>query len=154
MGFSPRKKARSEVPHIKAWPELDGAPRLQGFAGYKAGMTHAMIVDYRKTSTTANKLVRIPVTVVEVPPMMIFAVRFYENTPYGFKMLTEILTDELDPRLASRFPLPKKMSPVEHTFCYTEIASIVFGKFREALLRIDGVFQANRLPIFTSKDHP
>ena len=61
MGFSPRKKARSEVPHIKAWPELDGAPRLQGFAGYKAGMTHAMIVDYRKTSTTANKLVRIPV---------------------------------------------------------------------------------------------
>lgn len=116
MGYSPRKKARSEVPHIKAWPELEGAPRLQGFAGYKAGMTHAMIVDYRKTSTTANKLVRIPVTVVEVPPMMIFAVRFYENTPYGHKMLTEILADELDPRLANRFPLPKKKTPAEQTW--------------------------------------
>ncbi len=113
MGFSPRKRARSEVPHIKAWPELDGAPRLQGFAGYKAGMTHAMIVDYRKTSTTANKLVRIPVTVVEVPPMLIFAVRFYENTPYGYRILTEIMANDLDPRLVNRFPMPKGKVTVE-----------------------------------------
>lgn len=107
MGYSPRKRARSEVPHIKAWPEIQGPPRLQGFAGYKAGMTHAMIVDYRKSSTTANKLVRIPITVVEVPPVKVFAVRFYEMTPYGHNILTEILADELDPRLANRFPLPK-----------------------------------------------
>ena len=113
MGFSPRKRARSEVPHIKAWPEVDGAPRLQGFAGYKAGMTHAMIVDYRKTSTTANKLVRIPVSVVEVPPMRILAVRFYETTPYGYNILTEVMADDVDPRLANRFPLPKNKTPAE-----------------------------------------
>jgi large subunit ribosomal protein L3 len=115
MGFSPRKRARSEVPHIKAWPEVEGAPRLQGFAGYKAGMTHAMIVDYRKTSTTANKLVRIPVSVVEVPPMNIFAVRFYENTPYGHRILTEVMADTIDPRLANRFPLPKTKAPAQDT---------------------------------------
>lgn len=107
MGFSPRKRARSEVPHIKSWPEIDGSPRLQGFAGYKAGMTHAMIVDYRKQSTTANKLVRIPISVVEVPPMMVFSVRFYEDSVYGPNALTEIWADKLDPRLANRFPLPK-----------------------------------------------
>jgi len=116
MGFSPRKRARSEVPHIKSWPELDGSPRIQGFAGYKAGMTHAMIVDYRKTSTTANKLVRIPVTVLEVPPIRVFSVRFYGKTPYGHMILTEIMTDDLDPRLAHRFPLPRNKVPVEERF--------------------------------------
>ena len=113
MGFSPRKRARSVVPHIKAWPDFDGSPKLQGFAGYKAGMTHAMIVDYRKTSTTANQLVRIPVTVVEVPPMKVFAARFYENTPYGLKILTEVISSDMDPRLANRFPLPKKEISVD-----------------------------------------
>lgn len=111
MGFSPRKRARSEVPHVKSWPEVDGEPRLQGFAGYKAGMTHAMIVDYRKTSTTANTLVRIPVSVVEVPPMRVLGVRFYENTPYGLQLLTEVLAEDPDPRLANRFPLPRGSTP-------------------------------------------
>jgi len=113
MGYSPRKRARSEVPHIKSWPDIDGSPKLQGFAGYKAGMTHAMIVDYRKSSTTAGKLVRIPITVVEVPPLKVFGVRFYEKTPYGQKLLTEIWADELDPRLAARFPLPKNAKKSE-----------------------------------------
>ena len=37
MGFSPRKRSESPIPHFSSWPETDGAPRVQGFAGYKAG---------------------------------------------------------------------------------------------------------------------
>jgi len=67
MGFSPRKRSESPIPHFSSWPDIDGTPKVQGFAGYKAGMTHATIVDYRPTSTTSGQEVQVPVTVVEVP---------------------------------------------------------------------------------------
>lgn len=106
MGFYPRKRARSNVPHVKAWADdTTGSPKLQGFAGYKAGMTHALVVDYRPTSVTSGQEVRMPVTVIETPPMTIAAVRFYENTPYGLKTLTEVWSDKLEPRLGDRLPL-------------------------------------------------
>jgi len=108
MGFYPRKRARSVVPHSKSWPRDEGEPRLQGFAGYKAGMTHALVTDYRPTSTTSGQDVRMPVTVIETPPMTIAAVRLYEQTPYGRRTLTEVWADKLDERLAKRLPLPKK----------------------------------------------
>jgi len=108
MGFYPRKRARSQVPHVKSWAQDEGEPHLQGFAGYKAGMTHALVVDYRPTSTTSGQEVMMPVTVIETPPMTVAAVRAYEATPYGLKVLTEVWAEKLDPRLGHRLPVPKK----------------------------------------------
>ncbi|MFO1535490.1 MAG: 50S ribosomal protein L3, partial [Thermoplasmatota archaeon] len=109
MGFYPRKRARSNVPHVKAWASDEGGqPKLQGFAGYKAGMTHVLAVDYRPASVTAGQEVRMPVTVIETPPMVVVAVRVYEATSYGLKTLTEVWADKLDERLGDRLPAPKK----------------------------------------------
>ena len=44
VAFSPRKRVAKETPRIKAWPSNE-EPKLLGLAGYKAGMTHAMVVD-------------------------------------------------------------------------------------------------------------
>ncbi|MGQ0534995.1 MAG: 50S ribosomal protein L3 [Methanobacteriota archaeon] len=107
-GYSPRKRAPRPVPRIEAWAPDGDAPRLQGFAGYKAGMTHAMVVDYRPTSTTSGQEVHMPVTVLETPPMRVAAVRFYSRTPYGLKTWGEIWAKELDPLLSERVRLPKK----------------------------------------------
>ena len=57
--------------------------RIQGFAGWKAGMTHVLSRDLNPTSTSAGQEVRVPVTVVEVPKMRILGVRGYKMTPYG-----------------------------------------------------------------------
>ena len=54
---------------------------IEGFAGFKVGMTHAFIVDYRKRSTTARQEVAVPVTVVEVPPLRIVGARLYGRNP-------------------------------------------------------------------------
>ncbi len=108
MGYSPRKRAASEVPRFSSWPDISDGPRIQGFAGYKAGMTHALVVDYRKTSTTSGQEVQIPVTVIEVPPMKVAAVRLYKDTPYGLKTITEIWSQKLDKQLRRRLPVPKK----------------------------------------------
>ena len=107
-GFSPRKRAKSETPHIKSWPMGGEKPKLQGFFGYKAGMTHAFIIDYRPTSTTSGREVREPVTVVETPPIKIAAVKAYQKTSYGLQTIGEMWADKLDPELLKRLPLSKK----------------------------------------------
>ena len=108
MGYSPRKRAKAETPHIKSWPEGEDKPKIQGFLGYKAGMTHAFVVDYRPTSTTSGREVVMPVSVVEAPPMKIAAVRAYEKTSHGLQTIGEIWASKLDPELSKRLPLSKK----------------------------------------------
>jgi len=107
-GFSPRKRAESETPHIKSWAQGGGKPKIQGFFGYKAGMTHAFMIDYRPTSTTSGREVREPVTVVETPPIKVAAVRAYQRASYGMYTVGEIWADKLDPELSKRIPLAKK----------------------------------------------
>ena len=108
--YSPRKRARAETPHIKSWPTGGDKPKIQGFLGYKAGMTHAFVVDYRPTSTTSGKEVVMPVSVVETPPMKIAAVRVYKKTYQGYETVGEIWADKFDSELSKRIPLPKKKS--------------------------------------------
>ncbi len=107
-GFSPRKRARAETPHIKSWPEGLEKPKIQGFLGYKAGMTHAFVVDYRPTSTTSGREVIMPVSVVETPPMKIAAVRAYKKEVHGLQTIGELWAEKLDPELAKQLPLLKK----------------------------------------------
>jgi large subunit ribosomal protein L3 len=107
MAFSPRKRAQRQFPRLDAWPEISEGPRVQGFAGYKAGMTHAFLVDYRPTSNTSGQEVQIPVTVLEVPPMRVAAVRFYENTRYGLRTVGEVWSDDVDESLSRLLPIPK-----------------------------------------------
>ena len=111
MGFSPRKRSESPLPHFSSWPDIDGAPKLQGFAGYKAGMTHAFVVDYRPTSTTSGQEVQIPVTVIETPPMRVAAVRVYRQTSGGLQVLGEAWAKNLDKELRRVFPIPKDHDP-------------------------------------------
>ena len=109
MAYSPRKRARSQIPHIRHWPHRGGdTPKIQGFMGYKAGMTHALVVDYRPTSTTSGREVIMPVSVVETPPMKIAAARFYKETNKGLQTTGEIWSDKLDAELAKRVSVPKK----------------------------------------------
>ena len=110
MAFSPRKRARAETPHIKSWPVGGEKPKIQGFLGYKAGMTHAFVVDYRPTSTTSGKEVMMPVSVVETPPIKIAAVRAYKNTIHGLETIGEKWATKLDSDLSKRISLPKKNS--------------------------------------------
>ena len=109
--FGPRKRAKSQTPRLDSWPEISGAPKIQGFAGYKAGMTHAFVVDKRAKSTTSGMEVQTPVTVVEVPPMKIAAVRFYESDILGLRTAGEVWAADVDPLLDRRVNVPKRAAP-------------------------------------------
>jgi large subunit ribosomal protein L3 len=106
MGFSPRKRASSETPRFNSWPADDGQPALQGFAGYKAGMTHVVMINDEPDSPRQGMEETVPVTVVETPPMRVVALRAYEDTPYGKRPLTEVWADEFHPDLERALDVP------------------------------------------------
>src|SRR5674536_137436 len=107
LAYSPRKRAKSEIPRIRSWPQQD-EPQVQGFAGYKAGMTHVIIVDETPTSPTAGLEISVPVTVVETPPMKIAALRAYQKTSYGKRVVLETWASNISENLAKLRLLPKK----------------------------------------------
>ncbi|HUU76313.1 MAG TPA: 50S ribosomal protein L3 [Methanoregulaceae archaeon] len=113
LAFSPRKRAKSQVPKYKSWPEYNGEPMLQGFAGYKVGMTHVIMVDDHKNSPTEGRDIMVPVTVVEIPAMKVAAIRAYTHDTNGKRPMTEMWAETLDPALERRITLPKKYSGEE-----------------------------------------
>ncbi len=108
QAFSPRKRATQPLARFRSWPDDGPQATLQGFTGFKAGMTHVMLVDYRPTSTTSGQEVREAVTVIEVPPMGIAGVRAYRDTPYGLKAEDEVWAEDVDDELGNRVHLSDK----------------------------------------------
>lgn len=108
LAFSPRKRAKSHIPKYQSWPSVEGAPILQGFAGYKVGMTHVVMVDDHKSSPTEGKEIMVPVTVIEVPAMKVAAIRAYSKDTYGKHAFTELWAEQLDSVLGRRINLPKE----------------------------------------------
>lgn len=109
IAHNPRKRAKRETPILKHWPEGDSEPKLQGFAGYKAGMTHLFVIDGSAFSTTAGQEIVVPATVVEVPPLKVVGIRLYTEGPYGLTVLKEIWSEKHDKELDRRVTLPEKM---------------------------------------------
>lgn len=96
LGVRPRKRASGLLGRVRSWPQvIDGKIHPLGFLGYKVGMTHAMIVDDRKTSLTYGKLIFMPVTVVEAPPMVFAGIRAYDyDVNRGMQPLAEAWADK------------------------------------------------------------
>jgi len=108
MAYSPRKRSSHHVPKHDSWPEISEGPKIQGFAGYKVGMTHVFVSDKKETSMTFGQEVRVPVTVIEAPPMKVVAVRLYKNSPKGLQSIGEVWAKKLDKELERRFTVHKK----------------------------------------------
>jgi large subunit ribosomal protein L3 len=108
LAYSPRKRAKSEVPRIRSWNTDGEKAGIAGFAGYKAGMTHVMMIDDRPRSLTEGLEISVPVTVVEVPPMNVVAVRAYEMYNGGQRPAGEAWAKDLDGALARALTPPKK----------------------------------------------
>ena len=112
VAFSPRKRAAKETPRVKSWPQID-EPKLLGLAGYKVGMTHAIVTNTDKNSPKNGMDVFTPVTVLEVPPVVVMGIRAYEKTSRGLKVITEVLADNLDKELSRKISLPKEYNKSE-----------------------------------------
>ncbi|MFH0711195.1 MAG: 50S ribosomal protein L3 [Candidatus Aenigmatarchaeota archaeon] len=96
--FWPRKRAKRIYPVVSTYPASDKA-KIMGFAGYKTAMTHAIIVDNKKTSLTSGQEISVPVTILECPPIKIAGFRAYKDTTNGLKILGEVWSKDLPKEL-------------------------------------------------------
>ncbi|MDI6799025.1 MAG: 50S ribosomal protein L3 [Candidatus Aenigmarchaeota archaeon] len=88
LAYYPRKRAKRIYPAISTYPETEKT-KVLGFAGYKAGMTNAILIDNRKGSPTFGQEISVPVTVLDCPPLKVLGVRAYEKTAKGLRVLCE-----------------------------------------------------------------
>jgi large subunit ribosomal protein L3 len=120
MAFSPRKRAVRHFARVKSWPNGESSEvRVQGFAGWKAGMTHILMRDNNPKSPSAGQELRVPVTVVEVPKMFVLGVRGYRMTPYGKQTVGEAWAEsdtlaDTFPELSRRMPQRKNHDSDTH----------------------------------------
>ncbi|MBS3128566.1 50S ribosomal protein L3 [Candidatus Woesearchaeota archaeon] len=107
MGVWPRKRATSEIARIRVWAKNKEVKPL-GFAGYKVGMTHAIVTDNRPNSITKGEELFMPLTIIECPPIKVFGVNCYQQTPYGFTLSSTILLPSTDKHLSKSISFSKK----------------------------------------------
>ena len=126
MAYYPRVRAKSLDPKIRSWPEIKGEVKVQGFAGFKVGMTHVEMIDYRKKSVTAGQPILVPVTVVEVPPLDVIGYRLYDEDPEGNLVVTyETWAKDLDKEIFRKIPEIKKNVEREPPESYADVRIIV-----------------------------
>lgn len=106
LQYWPRKRAEKIIPSVN-WSVIkakSGTSSILGFIAYKVGMATALIKDSTEHSMTKGKKLYMPVTILEVPHMKIFSVRFYR---FG-KVAKEIIVS-IDKELKKLVKLPKAL---------------------------------------------
>ncbi len=98
--FWPKKRAKRIYPRLKHIKISGDAVAPVEFAGYKAGMTSALLPD------KAGHLVK-SATVLDCPPLIICGAKFYRGTVDGLKDAGTIWAEKLEKLLSRKINPPK-----------------------------------------------
>lgn len=107
LGYSPRKRAESPIPRIRSWVDEDRV-RMQGFTGYKAGVTHVLLKDDFPRSPTRNEDIKAVATIIDAPPLKVCGIRAYTKDTTGLHIISEIWEKTPNKDLARVLHLPEK----------------------------------------------
>uniref|UniRef100_A0A0N4Z262 60S ribosomal protein L3 n=1 Tax=Parastrongyloides trichosuri TaxID=131310 RepID=A0A0N4Z262_PARTI len=105
MGFTPKKRSSRHRGKCKAFPKDDASKpvHLTAFMGFKAGMTHIVREVEKPGSKVNKKEVVEAVTIIETPPMVIFGIVGYIDTPRGPRVLKTVFAEHLSEDCKRRF---------------------------------------------------
>lgn len=126
LQFWPKQRASHLLPRVN-WETIKADKGLMGFIGYKVGMASAFVKDLTPNSLTKDKKMVIPVSIVELPAMKIFSVRFYKNG----QIVKDILADNLDKELKKIVKLPKTKHELGSVKDYDNIRIIVYSRAKD-----------------------
>ncbi len=132
LQYWPRKRVKKFIPSVN-WPAISSTNTgLQGFIAYKVGMRSAFVKDNTPHSLTKGKRIALPVTILEVPTIKIFSVRFYK---YG-KVMTEIFSENVDKELKKKVKIPKnKGKNIDEIKDYEDIRVLVYSQVKKTSLK-------------------
>jgi large subunit ribosomal protein L3 len=129
MQFWPRKRSKRIYTRIRSQNTNVKDSKMVGFAGYKVGMTHVLISDEGTNSKTKGTELNVPVTVVECPPLKVYAVKFYKRNKENNQLhiVTEVVSKIKDKYLGRTLRVAKNpKQSLENVPEYDEIRLIVF----------------------------
>ncbi len=86
LAYWHRARAKRLVPRLRHSP----GQGVTGFVGYKAGMADVVLVDDSESPTKGQEVV-VPVTVIETPPVFVYAVNALQLTPIGWKQVGQVV---------------------------------------------------------------
>ncbi|MFX1418489.1 MAG: 50S ribosomal protein L3 [Promethearchaeota archaeon] len=106
LAFLPRKRATQLKGRVRNWLDSLDKANFLGFAGFKAGMTHITYIEDQKNSPYYGKELMKPVTVIEVPPLILIGIRVYNQDEYGKYIIGELYTQEFNNYLTRKINIP------------------------------------------------
>ena len=111
LQYYPRKRASKRLHRINFAPIYSEVKEkgLLGFIAYKVGMSTALVKDNTDKVMTSKKQVATPVTILEVPNMKIFSVRFCKN---GIAVKDIVVSN--DKELKRKLKVPKAPQKLEN----------------------------------------
>jgi len=123
LQFWPRKRARKFLPRVN-WRAINSNSKLLGFIGYKVGMASCLVKDNTPDSLTQKKKIIVPCSVIELPPIKIFSVRFYKNN----EVVADVLATNIDKELKKKVKLAKQIKKkIEDIEDFDDIRVIVYS---------------------------
>jgi len=135
LAFLPRKRAAHIKGRVRHWLDHSEDINFLGFAGFKAGMTHIAYIEDQRNSPYFGKELMKPVTLIEVPPLILIGVRVYREDDYGKYVLGELFTKEINNFLTRKINIPDF-----EKYNFDEIKENLINKINNTC-EIRGIFQ-------------
>ena len=107
LAFLPKKRASNIKGRVRNWLDCLEDINFLGFAGFKVGMSHITYIEDQKNSPYFGKELMKPVTIIEVPPLILIGVRVYNKDEYGKYVVGEMFTDEFNNFIERKIKIPK-----------------------------------------------
>ncbi|TFF92740.1 MAG: 50S ribosomal protein L3 [Promethearchaeota archaeon] len=106
LAYIPRKRAANIKGRIRNWLDTNDDLIFLGFAGFKAGMTHITYIEDQENSPYFGKELMKPVTIIEVPPLLLIGIRVYNEDDYGKYVAGEVFSTTIDENLFRKINPP------------------------------------------------
>jgi large subunit ribosomal protein L3 len=106
LAYIPRKRAAHIKGRVRSWLDTEDEINFLGFAGFKAGMTHITYIEDQENSPYFGKELMKPVTIIEVPPILLIGVRVYKQDDYGKYVAGEVFSTATNENLLRKINPP------------------------------------------------
>lgn len=141
MQFWPRARSRKSTARVNTW-NSSKEDKVEGFLGYKVGMTHLLFKEKNAKSPRKDMSVFCPCTIIECPPMKVYSIRFYKEIGYGPKVVSEIFSKKIDKELSRKIKVTKKENtePEDYDYfrlvVYTQPKLMGIGKKKPDMIEV------------------
>ena len=107
LSYRPRKRTRRVSGRIRHWATTATEPRILGFAGFKVGMTHVLLIEDKPNSPWFGREITRAVTIVDTPPMLVASIRGYGRNGSSIRVHGETWMENLPRDIRRTLPWPK-----------------------------------------------